>query len=364
MASFTKRGSTWQYMINHYVDGKRKPISKGGFSTKKEAQIAAAEIELSLKKGNQVIVKEKAFADYFNEWIELYKSSKHVNTHDRYLSSYNRVKEYFKDKPIQKITRADYQIFLNKYGIGKSKESVRKLNTHIRACVKDAMEEGYVALDFTRKVELNATNNAKKSEDKHLNYQDSVRLYNELFNRLSPSASTYHLILLGLVSGLRFGELTGLTTDCFDFKKNELNVYQAWDYKRGTGFVPLKNEQSRRKISIDKKVMNEFKKLILALPENEKNLVFYRQSVIKTVTNKVANNLLRKILDVLEIEHISIHGLRHTHASVLIYKGANIHSVSKRLGHSDIQTTLDHYAHVLKEMEVRDEEIAINIYSS
>ncbi|MFJ7951885.1 hypothetical protein ACIQZG_10195 [Lysinibacillus sp. NPDC096418] len=52
------------------------------------------------------------------------------------------------------------------------------------------------------------------------------------------------------------------------------------------------------------------------------------------------------------------------HASVLIYKGANIHSVSKRLGHSDIQTTLDHYAHVLKEMEERDEEIAINIYSS
>ncbi|MFJ8103929.1 tyrosine-type recombinase/integrase [Lysinibacillus sp. NPDC096212] len=118
--------------------------------------------------------------------------------------------------------------------------------------------------------------------------------------------------------------------------------------------------------------MNEFKKLILAVPENENNLVFYRQSVIKTVTNEGANKLLRKTLDALEIEHISIHGLRHTHASVLIYKGANIHSVSKRLGHSDIQifrysdiqTTLDHYSHVLKEMEERDEEIAINVYSS
>lgn len=351
-------------MINQYVDGKRKPISKGGFSTKKEAQIAAAEIESSLNKGNQVIVKEKPFSEYFNEWIELYKSNKHINTYNRYSNSYERVKEHFKDKPIQKITRADYQLFLNEYGKGKSKETVRKLNTHVRACVRDAIEEGYITVDFTRKVELNATNNAKKSEDKHLNYHDSVKLYNELFNRLSPSTSTYHLILLGLVSGLRFGELTGLTTDCFDFKKNELKVYQAWDYKRGTGFGPLKNEQSERKISIDKKVMTEFKKLILALPENENNLVFYRQSVIKTVTNEGANKLLRKTLDALEIEHISIHGLRHTHASVLIYKGANIHSVSKRLGHSDIQTTLDHYAHVLKEMEERDEEIAINIYSS
>lgn len=213
-----------------------------------------------LKKGNQVIVKEKSFAEYFNEWVELYKSNKHINTYNRYSNSVERVKEYFKDKPIQKISRADYQMFLNEYGKGKSKETVRKLNTHIRACVRDAIEEGYITIDFTRKVELNATNNAKKSEDKHLNYQDSVKLYDELFNRLSPSTSTYHLILLGLVSGLRFGELTGLTTDSFDFKKNELKVYRAWDYKRGTGFGPLKNEQSERKISIDKKVMNEFKK--------------------------------------------------------------------------------------------------------
>ncbi len=155
-----------------------------------------------------------------------------------------------------------------------------------------------------------------------------------------------------------------MRVNCFDFKKNELKIYRAWDYKRGTGFGPLKNIQSERKISIDEKVMNEFKKLILALPENENNLVFYRQSVIKTVTTEGANKLLSKTLEALEIEHISIHGLRHTHGSVLIYKGANIHSISKRLGHSDIQTTLGHYAHVLKEMEERDEEIAINMFNA
>jgi len=77
---------------------------------------------------------------------------------------------------------------------------------------------------------------------------------------------------------------------------------------------------------------------ILAVPENENNLVFYRQSSIKTVINEGANKLLRKTLDAIEIEHISIH--------------------------SDIQTTLDYYSHVLKEMEERDEEIAINVYSS
>ncbi|ACA41507.1 hypothetical protein [Lysinibacillus sphaericus] len=56
--------------------------------------------------------------------------------------------------------------------------------------------------------------------------------------------------------------------------------------------MSLKNEQSERKTSINKKVMNEFKKLILAVPENENNLVFYRQSSIKTVKNEGANKLL------------------------------------------------------------------------
>lgn len=364
MASITKRGSTWQYRVNRIVDGQRKPIVKGGFKTKKEAQTAAAEIELSLNKGAQVIVKEKSFAEYFHEWIELYKGNKHQTTYSRYLNSYERVNEYFKETPIQRITRADYQRFLNNYGIGKTKETVKKLNTHIRSCVRDAIEEGYITLDFTRKVEISASEQSKKSEEKRLDYIESVKLYDELFNKLNAKTTTYHLILLGLVSGLRYGELVGLTIDDFDFKNNTLSVHRTWDYKFGSGFAPLKNEQSKRIVSIDKNVMLEFKKLILALPNNNYDLIFYRDTAIRTVTNEGANKVLRTLLKSLEIEPITMHGLRHTHASVLLYKGANIHSVSKRLGHADIQTTLNHYAHVLKEMEERDEGIAVNMFTS
>lgn len=94
-----------------------------------------------------------------------------------------------------------------------------------------------------------------------------------------------------------------------------------------------------------------------------RGLLFYRPTVTKVITNNGANKVLKALLAKLEVEEITMHGLRHTHASVLLYKGANINSVSKRLGHADIQTTLDHYAHVLKEMEKRDEEIAVKIYA-
>lgn len=364
LASIRNRGSSWEYTINRYADGKRRPIIKGGFNTKREAQIAAAEVELSLKKGNQVIVKEKSFSQYFHDWIELYKANKHKNTYKRYLNSLERIKGHFADTPIQRISRSDYQKFLNDYGKGKTKETVRKLNTHVRACVRDAIEEGYLTIDFTRKAEFNATVAAKKDDEKHLNFNESNIFYNTLFDKLSSKTSTYHLILLGLVSGMRFGELVGLTTDCFDFKNNSISIYRAWDYKDGSGFGPLKNHQSERTILIDKKVMTAMKKLIVAMPSNENNLVFYRQTVIRTVTNEGANKLLKNTLIDLGFDPITMHGLRHTHASVLLYKGANIHSVSKRLGHADIQTTLDHYAHVLKEMEERDETIAISMFSS
>jgi len=65
MASFQKRGKTWQYTISRMVNGKSKPIRKGGFRTKKEAQIAAAEVESQLRKGLAPHLKDEPFDEYF-----------------------------------------------------------------------------------------------------------------------------------------------------------------------------------------------------------------------------------------------------------------------------------------------------------
>lgn len=363
MAVVKQRGSSWQYTISRYTNGKYDPIRKGGFKTKKECEIAAAETEIKLSKGMEVKTKNKSFAEYFEEWVQTYKGTKHKNTVSRYTDSTNQVKKYFKDKPIQKISRAEYQRFLNEYGKGRTKETVRKLNTHIRACVKDAIEEGYIGVDFTRKIEIHGTKEAKKSEEKHINFEESKKLIHYLLSILDVKTPTYHLILLAIISGMRYGELMGLTKESFNFKTNQVNIYRAWDYKNGDGFGPLKNEQSERKILIDKQYMVEFKKLILAQSETPYGLIFHSRSSVGCITNEGANKVLSRILRDLGIERITMHGLRHTHASVLLYQGVNIQSVSRRLGHADIQTTLDHYAHVLKEMEERDESISAKVFA-
>jgi len=86
------------------------------------------------------------------------------------------------------------------------------------------------------------------------------------------------------------------------------------------------------------------------------NLVFFEPaSDISVVTNDRLNYILRSILKRINIKpFIIVHGLRHTHSSILFYKGISILYVSEHLGHSNIDITTSTYAHVLKELRERE----------
>ena len=80
------------------------------------------------------------------------------------------------------MTKRQYQRFLNDYGETRAYETIRKLNTHIRACVRDAVDDGRIWVDFTRGVEFNTKIVSKTPEERHLNYEESVALIAELKN--------------------------------------------------------------------------------------------------------------------------------------------------------------------------------------
>lgn len=365
MASITKRGNTYQYTVSRMVNGQSKPIRKGGFRTKKEAQVAAAEVEASLAKGLVPFLKKVPFVEYFENWVVLYKKPKISRvTYEHYMYSLKSIKEFFDQKNIQDIRRQDYQMFLNWLGKDKAKETVAKINGHVKACVKDAIEEQIIQIDFTRKTELTWTVQSKKSTEKHLSYEDSERLLKSIWTKLDEGLG-YSLLLLALVSGMRFEELVGLTRKDFDFINNTISVNKTWGYKKNSpkGFGPTKNEQSIRTIKIDHKTMNHFKKLFSSLPSNIHQLVFYSpSSKYQVISNTNANKLLKKLLEELNIPAITVHGLRHTHGSILLYKKTSIHYVSERLGHGDIETTLKVYTHVLKELRIEDERLSVKTF--
>lgn len=310
MASYTKRGKTWQYRVNRIVDGKRKQISKSGFKTKKEAQIAAAEFETN-EKGYIQNVEEISLSAYFEKWIELYKKNTHKNTYSRYLINLKKVQEYFKDKPMSKITRSDYQEFLNVTSSTRSKETIRKLHTQIKACVLDALDENVITNNFVKKAIVGGAVPPKSKDDKFLNYEESKILYDYLINNLSSTSE--YAILFALVSGARFAEVVGLTPDCFNFEKNTVYIYRTWDYKFGNGFDNLKVLYTERYVTLNSEVMEIFKVYMKCTKENEHNLIFYKDTRSKTLTNNGANKILGNILKRLGLPLITFHGLRHTH---------------------------------------------------
>ena len=360
MASFQKRGKTWQYTIS----AKPKPIRKSGFRTKKEAQIAAAEMESEIRKGVVPNIKPIAFDEYFESWLNLYKKDIANNTLERYKNTLKTVREHFGGKPIQEVNKRLYQVFLNEYALTHAKASTRKLNTHIRACVKEAVDEGLIRVDFTRGVVVSGNVQPKRNEDKHLDFKESELLLKELHNNLDKSL-THYLLLLALTSGMRFAEIVGLQRKDFNFVSNTISITKTWGYtnKMHEGFGPTKNEQSIRKIKMDKKTMKTFEKMFRETPENIHQLIFYSpQSKYKVISNNNVNKVLKNMLDDMDISPISIHGLRHTHASVLLYQGVSVYYVSERLGHSDIETTTSTYAHIVKELREQDEQKTATLF--
>jgi len=276
-------------------------------------------------------------------------------TFSRYVHTSNVIKEYFRDTPLKDIKKIDYQLFLNTYSRSRATETVRKLHNHIRSAVADALDNKIILLDFTRNAVIKGEAPSKKPEEKYLNYGEAELLLNHLKKRLTESKSQVNYILfIALLTGMRYAEIVALTWNDIDFENRTISVTKSWDYKYNYSFTTTKNDVSRI-VHVDPMTIQVLEILKLQHENNFLNLIFFSpKAKSKVISNELCNRMLKQYCQELKINPISFHGLRHTHASILIYKGVSIHYISERLGHSTIQTTLDHYSHLLKELKEED----------
>ena len=137
-------------------------------------------------------------------------------------------------------------------------------------------------------------------------------------------------------------EALALTPKDFDFSKQLLTVNKTWDYKGDGGFLPTKNKSSVRKIQLDWQTVIQFSQLVKNKPEN----VPIFTSLNPKIYNSTVNDALTRKCKQCNIPNITIHGLRHTHASLLLFAGVSIASVARRLGHASINTTQKTYLHI------------------
>jgi len=286
------------------------------------------------------------FSQYYARWIKMYKEGAIRNvTMQKYNMTQAWIEKLIPNLLVGELTRANYQQLLNDYAESHERQTTMDFHHQLKGAILDAVDEGLIVRDPTRKAIIKGKTPREK-KPKFLNQFELQTLLSGL--ELKPEINWDWFILLIAKTGLRFSEALALTPKDFDFSHQSVSISKTWDYKGKGGFLPTKNQSSSRKIQIDWQIVIQFSELVKNLPPDEP--IF----VSGVIFNSTANNVLRRHCIRAKVPVISIHGLRHTHASLLLFAGVSIASVARRLGHASMTTTQKTYLHIIHELENQD----------
>lgn len=293
--------------------------------------------------------KEQMFHEYFKEWVELYKvGAIRSITLQKYYVVEQKLKELVPNLKLKELDRYSYQQLLNEYAITHEKQTTMDFHHHLKGAILDAVDEGVLTQNPTRKIVIKGKAPRPKKA-KFLNQFEVQALLKEL--NLVEEINWDWFILLVVKTGLRFSEALALTPSDFYFSQQKIVINKTWNYKKTNGsFQPTKNESSNRKIQIDWQLAMQFSQLI-KMKEQDKPIF-----VKSRVFNSTINNRLKLLCIQANIPIITVHSLRHTHASLLLFAGVSIASVASRLGHSSMTTTQETYLHIIQELENQDND--------
>ena len=299
--------------------------------------------------------KSELFHVYYQKWIEIYKEGAVRDiTLKKYKITLAWLRKLVPSLRLSELNRIAYQKLLNDYASCHEKQTTMDFHHQVKGAILDAVDEGLIERNPTRKAIIKGQS-IRKKKNKYLNQYELHTLLVNL--NLSKEINWEWLIFIIAKTGMRFSEALALTPEDFDFTRQVLVVNKTWDYKGRGGFLPTKNKSSERKIPLDWQTCMKFFVVVKDLPQNQPIFVKGR------VFNSTVNGILSRYCIKLSIPVISIHGLRHTHASLLLYAGVSIASLARRLGHASMTTTQKTYIHIIQELENRDIDLVMRSLS-
>lgn len=293
----------------------------------------------------------KLFYKYYLDWIHLYKDNAvRPVTLNKYYLVQRKLQELAPNLHMNELNRQSYQKILNLYAQNHEKTTTLDFHHHLKASLFDAVDDGLLKADPTRRAIIKGCSPSDK-KPKYLNLFDLQTLLRSLNLREELNWDWFFYLIAK--TGLRFAEALALTPEDFDFEKQSIIINKSWNYKEKQGhFQPTKNESSNRTVMVDWQLMQQFQ-VMIGSREPDQPIFFSKE---QRIYNSTLNQKLASLCNNNDIPVISIHGLRHTHASLLLYEGVSIASVAKRLGHNNTTTTQQTYIHIIRELENKDND--------
>ena len=389
-----KRGKTWQYRFyGATINGKRQEICKGGFRTKKEAEIAGNKAFAEYNQaGRHFVPSEISVSDYFDEWIALRSVELRQTTIDGYRK---RIRNYILPAigkyKLKAVTASNLQKLLNDmFAQGFSRNTLTNIKGILTSTFGYAVEPmHYIQTSPMSGVRLPSTRATPPvPQRKKVRRAITTAEWDRLVQRFPEGSSCYLPLMLGYHCGLRLGEVFGLEWDDIDFDARTLAVRrQVQEIGGRWTLVPPKYE-SVRTITLDSQMLDALRDaqnrqqqaqsdyddyytyLYLdasgAISGAKNGTPVYLVNVRENgeyIQPRVTQHLCKVAHNELGMPDFDFHTLRHTHTTMLIEAGISPLVVQERLGHKNIQTTLGVYAEVTETMRDISGSVIDQIYS-
>ncbi|PFL46652.1 tyrosine-type recombinase/integrase [Bacillus cereus] len=359
--SLEKHGTNWRMRVTVGYNEKGNPIRRSRMATAKNKRQAEKELALfiaEIEAGEYIQPQKMLFKDFIEEWLQKYaKTNLQKTTVSNYIHILNtHIIPTLGHKKVEDIKTIHLVTLFheNLPTKGLATTTINSIHTRVKMLFKKACE-----WEFIKKNPMDGVSKLKGKKQEMQPY-DQKEIIKILALTEQEEEMNKMLFQLAIVTGMRRGELLGLEWGHIDFDNDMIHIQQT--VVRAGKEILLKEpktSKSKRTISIPPAFtakLKQYKKHCAEkriacgdLWEGEEHFFLFSTWTGKPLTPEKASSRWQYFTQKHGLRHIKLHGLRSTHATYLLTQGENLKVISERLGHSDIQTTMNIYAHVLEE---------------
>lgn len=362
-----KKGNGYEGRITVEVNGVRKQVS---VYDKSQRVVVEKMQELRKKRDDNYYIENKniTLEEWLKEWMRVYKKPYiSPRTYQGYVEKSKTILEHLGNMQLQKIELYHLQKFISDLqNEGKSPKSLRHYYSILKMCFDDAIMCRHISLNPTRNLKLPSMRRKElniMTKEEQLVFEEFMKKYR---------MGTAYIVLVN--TGLRAGELSGLTWKDVDFENKALYVRRGMQkittydddfnkVKRERKVTDVKTENSYRVVPmLDKvvRILQEYKKKVQAEQEELAELgegfkeddFIFKTKYNHPITSEYLRKTCQGICKSNNFRKVGIHELRHTFATRSIEAGIDLRVLQEILGHASYSTTADIYVHILGQVKL------------